>query len=107
MGPARTGRSWARSLPSESGAITNTWSPDGPRRTALTGMTTASIAGPAGTRTRTEEPGAGILEPAIVARTIVLRVAGSTRESTATIRPGRSEEHTSELQSLRHLVCRL
>src|ERR1035441_6931776 len=23
------------------------------------------------------------------------------------IRPGRSEEHTSELQSLRHLVCRL
>src|ERR1035441_3147798 len=24
-----------------------------------------------------------------------------------TVRPGRSEEHTSELQSLRHLVCRL
>src|ERR1039458_1693101 len=28
-------------------------------------------------------------------------------ESTAVERLGRSEEHTSELQSLRHLVCRL
>src|ERR1039458_458082 len=27
--------------------------------------------------------------------------------STPAARPGRSEEHTSELQSLRHLVCRL
>src|SRR5258705_6244137 len=30
-----------------------------------------------------------------------------TPSSSATRRPSRSEEHTSELQSLRHLVCRL
>src|SRR5215212_11652536 len=29
------------------------------------------------------------------------------RASAASPRPARSEEHTSELQSLRHLVCRL
>src|SRR5262245_63698817 len=41
------------------------------------------------------------------ARTIrsVFRVMGRTRSDVS--RRGRSEEHTSELQSLRHLVCRL
>src|SRR5258705_969780 len=29
------------------------------------------------------------------------------REAAASVFPDRSEEHTSELQSLRHLVCRL
>src|SRR5437899_9266585 len=33
--------------------------------------------------------------------------AGSASEITAPRPPRRSEEHTSELQSLRHLVCRL
>src|SRR5947199_5093053 len=45
--------------------------------------------------------------PPITAR----RLRGSARSRTWAIRslrsPGRSEEHTSELQSLRHLVCRL
>src|SRR5262245_65390879 len=36
------------------------------------------------------------------------RTARSTRRKAAGVRrAGRSEEHTSELQSLRHLVCRL
>src|SRR5262245_64812585 len=33
--------------------------------------------------------------------------ATSTFNAPPTANPGRSEEHTSELQSLRHLVCRL
>src|SRR5437899_10687938 len=33
--------------------------------------------------------------------------SASRRSSPATSRAARSEEHTSELQSLRHLVCRL
>src|SRR6195952_5832938 len=33
--------------------------------------------------------------------------AGSERASNPSTSPPRSEEHTSELQSLRHLVCRL
>src|SRR5262245_16279147 len=39
----------------------------------------------------------------------VERTAASTASGTAAFRSGlsRSEEHTSELQSLRHLVCRL
>src|SRR5438045_993076 len=36
----------------------------------------------------------------------VLRPA-TKKDSTRLCRKGRSEEHTSELQSLRHLVCRL
>src|SRR5438045_9714840 len=32
---------------------------------------------------------------------------GTIQFDAAELRPGRSEEHTSELQSLRHLVCRL
>src|SRR5437899_6993606 len=34
-------------------------------------------------------------------------LAASARETRAGLREWRSEEHTSELQSLRHLVCRL
>src|SRR5471030_3391065 len=34
-------------------------------------------------------------------------VGGKAHRKTAEPRPYRSEEHTSELQSLRHLVCRL
>src|SRR5438045_5167918 len=91
-----------------------TWSPAGPLRRALTGIATTVVEGPVGTSTRTEAPGAGAWLW-IRARTSALRVAGSTRASTATIRAvigrgssaARSEEHTSELQSLRHLVCRL
>src|SRR2546422_3744109 len=113
-----------------------TWSPPGPLRRALTGIATTVVEGPVGTSTRTEAPGAGAWLW-IRARTSALRVAGSTRASTATIRavigrgssaaytatgsPGcssaatacatvkstRSEEHTSELQSRLHLVCRL
>src|SRR3712207_7660037 len=33
--------------------------------------------------------------------------AGSEAEPSQTLRPGRSEEHTSELQSRQYLVCRL
>src|SRR5262245_65828568 len=32
---------------------------------------------------------------------------GAARARVPALRPSRSEEHTSELQSLRHLVCRL
>src|SRR5438876_12284001 len=85
MAPAWTGRSCARILPLSSGATTNTWSPDGPRRSALTGITMAATVGPVGTKTRTDDPGAGAA-PTIVARTVVVRVTGSTRASTATIR---------------------
>src|SRR5437899_11016831 len=35
------------------------------------------------------------------------RAASPTTARTPTSPPARSEEHTSELQSLRHLVCRL
>src|SRR5204863_4269983 len=87
IGPLRTGRMCARILPLESGVTTKTWSPDGPRRSALTGITMALTLGPLGTSTRTDEPGAGALGPPIVARTVVVRVVGSTRASTATIRP--------------------
>src|SRR5262245_64100322 len=43
---------------------------------------------------------------------VVTKTRSATRQSSATncrcpSRPPRSEEHTSELQSLRHLVCRL
>src|SRR2546422_8200562 len=75
-----------------------TWSPAGPLRRALTGIATTVVEGPVGTSTRTEAPGAGAWLW-IRARTSALRVAGSTR--------ARSEEHTSELQSRLHLVCRL
>src|ERR1035438_4741666 len=34
-------------------------------------------------------------------------IAGAISQATEAIRRCRSEEHTSELQSLRHLVCRL
>src|SRR5437899_5439203 len=35
------------------------------------------------------------------------RADDEVREGVARVEVGRSEEHTSELQSLRHLVCRL
>src|SRR5438045_6628990 len=35
------------------------------------------------------------------------RASLRARAGAATLKPARSEEHTSELQSLRHLVCRL
>src|SRR5262245_64175829 len=35
------------------------------------------------------------------------RAAGATSTTSTTTTTSRSEEHTSELQSLRHLVCRL
>src|SRR5205814_8672605 len=47
-------------------------------------------------------------EPRVLRR--LVRGAGSERSHRLGARggqPGRSEEHTSELQSLRHLVCRL
>src|SRR5258705_9359520 len=43
--------------------------------------------------------------PSAASRMITSRPACASRRATA--RPIRSEEHTSELQSLRHLVCRL
>src|SRR5205814_8342885 len=36
-----------------------------------------------------------------------LRGGGQRPSAARPVHPGRSEEHTSELQSLRHLVCRL
>src|ERR1035441_2033568 len=36
-----------------------------------------------------------------------LKPAGAKREARQSFAESRSEEHTSELQSLRHLVCRL
>src|SRR6266404_5393023 len=47
------------------------------------------------------EPGALTLAPGGRYRPLVVRFSGCTRTS------GRSEEHTSELQSLAYLVCRL
>src|ERR1035438_10698252 len=38
---------------------------------------------------------------------VICTTGGTTSGYAATGRLGRSEEHTSELQSLRHLVCRL
>src|SRR5262245_61048950 len=38
---------------------------------------------------------------------IIENLHGSIREGSPLAATGRSEEHTSELQSLRHLVCRL
>src|SRR5438045_6784103 len=49
--------------------------------------------------------------PVLWARTrigaIELTISATRQRRTKRISPGRSEEHTSELQSLRHLVCRL
>src|SRR5437899_9323159 len=42
-----------------------------------------------------------------VVRTIALGSSDGLRRGMTVINTGRSEEHTSELQSLRHLVCRL
>src|SRR5947199_10834387 len=49
------------------------------------------------TASRSEQPLPPLFSSAVVVTSIVA----------ASARPGRSEEHTSELQSLRHLVCRL
>src|SRR5262245_63178749 len=38
---------------------------------------------------------------------LVIQAASRRRAYVRVLRPSRSEEHTSELQSLRHLVCRL
>src|SRR5436853_3445432 len=40
-------------------------------------------------------------------RALLAHVVGLAGKSSRARRRGRSEEHTSELQSLRHLVCRL
>src|SRR5207253_11326500 len=84
-GPLRTGCTCARLRPAESATIKKTWSPLGPLRRALTGIETTVVAGPTGTSTRTEAPGAGAWL-GIRARTNALRVVASIRASTATIR---------------------
>src|SRR5262245_65269391 len=38
---------------------------------------------------------------------VILTAIGALETAVTAIKEGRSEEHTSELQSLRHLVCRL
>src|SRR2546423_7548163 len=45
------------------------------------------------------------IDPAIVPR--LIRIGRPTLEARDPDQPGRSEEHTSELQSLAYLVCRL
>src|SRR5690606_13050109 len=88
-GPVLTVRACARVEPSGPDSITNTWSPAGPRRSALAGMATASLDGPCATRTRTEAPGARrTCGESTRARTVAFRVAGSIRASKATIRAG-------------------
>src|SRR5205814_6033394 len=46
-------------------------------------------------------PARGVFSPR------VFNAASSASQSSAVVSQPRSEEHTSELQSLRHLVCRL
>src|SRR5262245_62823121 len=48
-----------------------------------------------------------LLEGHVETRQCLVEHAAETAELVGRIRHGRSEEHTSELQSLRHLVCRL
>src|SRR5437899_10049717 len=47
------------------------------------------------------------IAPRDIRRRQVARSTGQSKSSSEFRRHGRSEEHTSELQSLRHLVCRL
>src|SRR5437899_9551885 len=50
----------------------------------------------------------GIVDPAVVDASVILAgLVGAISWNLITWYAGRSEEHTSELQSLRHLVCRL
>src|SRR5947199_6007984 len=43
----------------------------------------------------------------LVLTTVLVQSYGGQGVASKACRPARSEEHTSELQSLRHLVCRL
>src|SRR5205814_9439367 len=43
----------------------------------------------------------------VAARSVPVRAAALRLDREPSVFPARSEEHTSELQSLRHLVCRL
>src|SRR5437899_13049360 len=49
----------------------------------------------------------GISQPVKVALRPITLLFGANSAGKSTIIQARSEEHTSELQSLRHLVCRL
>src|SRR2546429_7498164 len=51
------------------------------------------------------EPGADVVGPFPLCVTFVCGINGS--QAAGTLLTGRSEEHTSELQSRLHLVCRL
>src|SRR2546429_7367624 len=49
----------------------------------------------------------GKLQPGVMAKDVILHCIGEIGFDGATYRAMRSEEHTSELQSRLHLVCRL
>src|SRR5258705_10150687 len=68
-----------------------------PRSTLFPYTTLFRSAGPSASRRR----------PSAAATACRIRSAGCRARPCAAALPWRSEEHTSELQSLRHLVCRL
>src|SRR6266508_5198981 len=89
-------------------AMPSGWKPSG-REKALGNRSTAVDAAPAGGASTTVSPNAAATRPtAIRMRRFIggcppFDCAGPRRGTTR----GRSEEHTSELQSRGHLVCRL
>src|SRR5262245_62400506 len=66
---------------------------------------TPHVSGSLSTVSATADPSATTVPPTATRRAATVTPTESDAASTATV--PRSEEHTSELQSLRHLVCRL
>src|SRR2546422_6296366 len=77
---------------------------DGIRDVAVTGVQTCAL--PISTSPKVAPAASSVfLIPSILVRVCASRLSGSLAKSSR--RCGRSEEHTSELQSRLHLVCRL